>query len=53
MLEQEGALLEASRDVRDLMGARTFHIADVYDVDSKGKDQQALAVSFTLRASLP
>ena len=29
MLEQEKALLEASRDVRDLMGARTFHISDV------------------------
>src|SRR5262249_16625587 len=28
MLEQERALLDASRDVRDLMGARTFHIAD-------------------------
>src|SRR5204863_4859976 len=39
VLEQEKALLEASRDVRDLMGARNFHIADVYDVDSKGKDQ--------------
>jgi len=41
MLEQEKSLLEASRDVRDLMGARNFHIADVYDVDSKGKDKRA------------
>jgi len=46
MLEQEKALLEASRDVRDLMGARTFHIADVYEVDSKGKDQRAFGRVF-------
>jgi anti-sigma-K factor RskA len=46
MLEQETALLEASRDVRDLMGARSFHIADVYDVDSKGKDQRAFGRIF-------
>src|SRR5262249_23220622 len=52
MLEQEKSLLEASRDVRDLMGARNFHIADVYDVDSKGKDSGHLGGSFTLRESL-
>jgi len=46
MLKQETALLEASRDVRDLMGARNFHIADVYDVDSKGKDQRAFGRVF-------
>jgi hypothetical protein len=46
MLEQERALLEASRDVRDLMGARNFHIADVYDIDSKGKDQAAFGRVF-------
>ena len=46
MLEEEKALLEASRDVRDLMGARNFHIADVYDVDSKGKDQRAFGRIF-------
>jgi hypothetical protein len=46
LLEQERTLLEASRDVRDLMGARTFHIADVYDVDSKGKDQRAFGRVF-------
>jgi hypothetical protein len=45
-LEQEKALLEASRDVRDLMGARNFHIADVYEVDSKGKDQRAFGRVF-------
>jgi hypothetical protein len=46
ILEQEKALLEASGDVRDLMGARNFHIADVYDVDSKGKDQRAFGRIF-------
>jgi len=46
ILEQERTLLEASRDVRDLMGARNFHIADVYDVDSKGKDQRAFGRVF-------
>lgn len=46
ILEQERILLEASRDVRDLMGARTFHIADVFDVDSKGKDQRVFGRVF-------
>jgi len=46
MLEQERSLLEASRDLRDLMGARNFHVADLYDVDSKGKDQQAFGRIF-------
>jgi anti-sigma-K factor RskA len=46
LLAQETALLEASRDVRDLMGSRNFHIADVFDVDSKGKDQQAFGRVF-------
>jgi len=47
MLEQERILLETSREVRDLMGARTFHIADVYEVDSKGKDQRSFGRVFT------
>jgi len=46
VLEQEKNLLEASRDVRELMGARNFHVADVYDVDSKGKDQRAFGRVF-------
>jgi len=46
MLDQEKSLLEASRDVGDLMGARNFHIADVYEVDSKGKDQRAFGRVF-------
>ena len=41
LLAQERELLQLSRDVRDLMGSRSFHIADVFEVDSKGKDQQA------------
>src|SRR5262245_30774777 len=45
-LEQQTSLLEASRDVRDLMGARNFHIADVYDVDSRGKDHRAFGRVF-------
>jgi hypothetical protein len=51
-LEQEKALLEASRDVRDLMGARNFHIFDVYDVDSKGKDQRAFGRVFVGESTL-
>jgi len=46
MLEQQRILLETSRDVRDLMGSRSFHIVDLYDVDSKGKDQQAFGRIF-------
>src|SRR5262249_47331945 len=46
LLAEERSLLEVSRDVRDLMGSRSFHIADVYDVDSKGKDQQAFGRIF-------
>src|SRR5207248_453191 len=37
-LERERNLLAAGRDIRDLMGARNLHIADVLDVDSKGKN---------------
>jgi hypothetical protein len=46
VLEQEKNLLDASRDVRELMGARNFHVADVYDVDSRGKDQRAFGRVF-------
>jgi archaellum component FlaC len=46
ILEQQTNLLEASRDVRDLMGARNFHIADVFDVDSRGKDHRAFGRVF-------
>jgi len=31
--------LEADRDVRELMGARQLHIADVFDVDPQGRNR--------------
>jgi hypothetical protein len=46
LLAQEGKLLEASREVRDLMGSRSFHIVDIGDVDSKGKSQRAFGRIF-------
>jgi len=36
-IERERKLLAADRDIRDLMGARSLHIVDVYDVDGRGK----------------
>jgi hypothetical protein len=45
-LDRENALLTASRDIRDLMGARNLHIVDVLDVDSKGKDGRAFGRLF-------
>ncbi len=38
--QRERQLLAASRDIRDLMGARNLHIIDVADVDSKGKTRR-------------
>ena len=46
MLARERTLLEASRDIHELMGARNLHIVDVLDVDSKGKDQRAFGRIF-------
>ena len=52
-LDRETALLTASRDIRDLMGARNLHIVDVLDVDSKGKDRRAFGrVFYTEEKSL-
>jgi hypothetical protein len=52
-LVREAALLTASRDIRDLMGARNLHIVDVLDVDSKGKDRRAFGrVFYTEEKSL-
>jgi hypothetical protein len=45
-LEQEKMFLEASRDLRDLMVARNFHIADVREVDSKGVERLAFGRVF-------
>jgi hypothetical protein len=53
ILERERTLLAAGRDIHDLMGARNLHIADVFDVDSKGKDQKAFGrVFYTEEKSL-
>ena len=53
ILERERTLLAAGRDIHDLMGARNLHIADVFDVDSKGKDQRAFGrVFYTEEKSL-
>jgi hypothetical protein len=38
-LDSERKLLVADLDFRDLMGARSLHIVDVFDVDGKGKTQ--------------
>ena len=45
-LDRNTALLAASRDIHDLMGARNLHIVDVWDVDSKGKDRRAFGRVF-------
>lgn len=37
---RERKLLVADLDIRDLMGARSLHIVDVFDVDGKGKTQR-------------
>jgi membrane carboxypeptidase/penicillin-binding protein len=53
ILERERTLLAAGRDIHDLMEARNLHIADVFDVDSKGKDQRAFGrVFYTEQKSL-
>jgi hypothetical protein len=36
-IERERKLLVADLDIRELMGARSLHIVDVFDVDGKGK----------------
>lgn len=39
-------LLAASRDIRDLMGARNLHVIDVFDVDGRGKTRRAFGRAF-------
>jgi len=39
-------LIEAERDLRELVGARNLHIVDVYDTDSRGRTQKALGRVF-------
>ena len=52
-LDRERQMLDANRDVRDLMAARNLHIVDVFDTDSKGKTRPAFGrVFFTEGKSL-
>ncbi len=44
--EQERQLSAASGDVRQMMAARSLHIIDVYDVDSKGKARKSFGRIF-------
>jgi hypothetical protein len=39
-IDRERKLLVADLDIRELMGARSLHIVDVFDVDGKGKTQR-------------
>jgi hypothetical protein len=39
-------LIEAERDLSELVGARNLHIVDVYDTDSRGRTQKALGRVF-------
>lgn len=52
-LAREREMLAANRDIRDLMGARNLHIADVFDTDTRGKTRTAFGrVFFTEGKSL-
>jgi hypothetical protein len=51
-IEQERELTAASRDIRQLMGARNLHIIDVEDVEDSSGPSSRLAACFTLRESL-
>jgi hypothetical protein len=52
-VDRDRQLLSADRDIRDLMGARSLHIIDVHDADSRGKDKKAFGrVFFTEGKSL-
>jgi archaellum component FlaC len=45
-LDRATRLLAADRDIHDLMGARSLHMTDVFDVDSKGKTERAFGRVF-------
>ena len=52
-LEQKDELLAKDRDIRELMGARELHVAEVYDVARSGETQKARGrVFFTEGKSL-
>lgn len=45
-LERESQLMAATKDVRQLMGARNLHIIDVHDVDGEGRSTKAFGRVF-------
>src|SRR5436305_15242942 len=51
-VEEEHKLLEAGRDVRDLMSARNLHIIDVHDVDARGESHPFGRIFLTDRKRL-
>jgi hypothetical protein len=44
--ERSRDLIEAERDLHELVGARNLHIVDVYDTDSRGRTQKAVGRVF-------
>jgi hypothetical protein len=49
-IERERKLLVADLDIRELMGARSLHIVDVFDVDGKGKTRRPFGRIFYTQA---
>jgi hypothetical protein len=45
-LDRERQMLDAGREMRDMMAARNLHIVDVVDTDSNGKSQPAFGRIF-------
>lgn len=45
-LSREQELLSLGKDVRDLMGARSLHIIDVYDANGSGRDRKSFGRIF-------
>lgn len=45
-LQRERDLLSKGREIRDIVGARSLHIVDVYDADAKGRTQRPFARAF-------
>jgi hypothetical protein len=46
VFERERELLAAGKEIRDLMGARSLHIIDVFDVDGAGRSAKAFGRLF-------
>src|SRR5262245_21506095 len=51
-LAQATGLLEADRHIRELMGERNLRVADVVDIDSKGKERMSGRVLYNKGKSL-